>query len=75
MITSEMFKRRPDQTAQQLNALMKELEGMKNSIKVMSEDGKNVIIIGVQPVNPATKKRWPFGIRTYEVKGDRLEEV
>ena len=36
---------------------------------------KNVIIIGNQPVNPQTGSPYSFGIHTYEIKGDRLEEI
>lgn len=75
MITAYSFRRRPDQTVFTLNQALKQLENMQQSIKVLSADGKQVIIIGEQPVNPETKKPYPFGIHTYNIKGDRLEEV
>ena len=75
MFDSFMLRKRPDQTAYTLNQILDELQGMRKSIKVMSNDGKNVIIIGNQPINPSTKKPYSFGIHTYRVKGDRLEEV
>lgn len=75
MITAYSLKRRPDQTVFTLNQALRQLENMQQSIKVLSADGKQVIIIGEQPVNPETKKPYPFGIRTYNIKGDRLEEV
>lgn len=75
MITAYSLKRRPDQTVFTLNQALKQLENMQQSIKVLSADGKQVIIIGEQPVNPETKKPYPFGIHTYNIKGDRLEEV
>lgn len=75
MITPEMFRRRPDQTAMQINDALLQLLSMKNTIRVVSRDEKNVIIIGEQPVNPQTGKPYSFGIHTYEIKGDRLEEI
>lgn len=75
MIDPFMLRKRPDQTSYQLNNMILELASMKRTIKVMSEDGKNVIIIGNQPVDPSTGKPYSFGIHTYKVKGDRLEEI
>ena len=69
------LKRRPDQTSYSLNQILAELRSLRRSIKVMSDDRKNVIIIGEQPVNPATGRPYTFGIHTYAVKGDRLEEI
>ena len=45
MITSEMFKKRPDQTAYQINVILDQLEEMRNSIRITSKDKKYVIII------------------------------
>ena len=75
MIDPFMLRKRPDQTAYQLNNMMSELSMMRKSVRIMSDDRKNVIIIGNQPVNPDTGKPYSFGIHTYEVKGDRLEEI
>lgn len=75
MFDSFMLRSRPDQTAYKLNQMAETLRSMQTSIKVTSGDGKNVIIIGEQPVNPATGKPYSFGIHTYEIKGDRLEEI
>lgn len=75
MITSEMFKKRPDQVAYQLNVILDELDDMKRSIVLKSEDGSVIMILGQQPINPATNKPYPFGIGNYRVKGDRLERI
>ena len=66
---------RPDQTAYQLNVILDRLDDMKNSIVVKSKDGENVIIIGEQPIDPSTGRPYSFGIHTYRVLGDRLEEI
>lgn len=75
MFTSYKLKHRPDQTVYDLNQISSLLQDMRRSIRIVSDDNKNVIIIGNQPVNPATGKPYSFGIHTYEIKGDRLEEV
>lgn len=67
------MRRTPDQTAYGLNELRQEVVAARSSLRITSEDGKNVIIIGRQPIDPSTKKPYPFGIRKYLVKGDRLE--
>lgn len=69
------LKRRPDQTVYALNEIANRLEKMQNSIRVLSKNRKKVIIIGEQPVNPSTGRPYDFGIHTYNIKGDRLEEV
>lgn len=69
------LKHRPDQTVHSLNELLEQLSSMQNSIRVISNDKKNVIIIGNQPINPNTGKPYSFGIHTYRVLGDRLEEI
>lgn len=74
-LTSYMLRSRPDQTVDTLNRALDFLEGMQSSIRIVSKDKKNVIIIGEQPVNPNTGLPYSFGIHTYEIKGDRLEEV
>lgn len=70
-----MLRARPDQVSYSINELLSRLDEMNRSVRVMSDDKKNVIIIGEQPVNPATGKPYSFGIHTYEIKGDRLEEI
>lgn len=75
MITSWMLKHRPDQTVDTLNEALDKLELMNYSIRVVSKDRKNVIIIGEQPVNPSTGEPYSFGIHTYQILGDRLEEI
>lgn len=70
--TSSAMRRRPDQTVYSLNQLASQLEAEKHSIQIMSDDRQNVIIIGNQPIDPNTKKPYPFGVRYYQVKGDRL---
>lgn len=75
MITPEMFKKRPDQTAYQINVILDRLERMENTIVVRSRDRKYATIIGEQPVDPSTGRPYAFGIHTYEIKGDRLEEI
>lgn len=69
------LKHRPDQTVFALNEILEALSSMQNSIRVISNDKKNVIIIGNQPINPNTGKPYSFGIHTYRVLGDRLEEI
>lgn len=69
------LKKRPDQTVYDLNQILLALEQIQSSLRIKSKDGKNVIIIGNQPINPSTGKPYSFGIHTYQVLGDRLEEV
>lgn len=69
------LKKRPDQTVYDLNQILLALEKIQSSLRIKSADGKNVIIIGNQPINPSTGKPYSFGIHTYQVLGDRLEEV
>lgn len=70
--TSNAMRRTPDQHAFGLNQLASELEGIKSSLRILSEDGSVIIVIGNQPMDPATKKPYGFGVRRYLVKGDRL---
>lgn len=69
------LKKRPDQTVYDLNQILARLDQVQSSLRIKSTDGKNVIIIGNQPINPSTGKPYSFGIHTYQVLGDRLEEV
>lgn len=73
MITPDMLKKRPDQVAYQLNVILDELDDMKRSIVLKSEDGSVIIIGEGHPIDPNTNKPYPFGIRKYIVRGDRLE--
>ena len=73
--TSRAMHRAPDQTVYGLNQLASQLEGMKKSLQIMSDDGSAIIVIGNQPINPTTKKPYEFGIKRYAVKGDRLELI
>ena len=70
-----MLRGRPDQTSALLNEMLDRLNSLEHSIRVVSKDKKNVIIIGEQPVNPSTGLPYSFGIHTYRIKGDRLEEI
>lgn len=70
--TSRAMRRAPDQTAYGLNQLAQDIKGMKSSLRILSEDGSVIIVIGNQPMDPATKKPYGFGVRRYLVKGDRL---
>ncbi len=70
-----MLTHRPDQTVEELNEMLDRLNLMQSSIRIVSKDKKNVIIIGEQPVNPSTGQPYSFGIHTYQLLGDRLEEV
>lgn len=70
--TSRAMRRAPDQTVYGLNQLAQDIKGMKSSIRILSEDGSVIIVIGNQPIDPATKKPYGFGVRRYLVKGDRL---
>ena len=71
--TSYNLRHRPDQTVYTMNKVANKVDQMQATIRLLSEDGKSVIIIGNQPENPTTHKPYPFGIRKYAVKGDRLE--
>ena len=73
--TSNGMRHAPDQTTFRLNEIRQKMEGWRSSIRLTSADGKNVIIIGEQPINPTTKKPYDFGINRYAVKGDRLELI
>lgn len=70
--TSSALRRRPDQTVFGLNQLTAEIKGIKSSLRIVSEDGSAIIVIGNQPMDPATKKPYGFGVRRYLVKGDTL---
>lgn len=74
--TSSGMRKAPDQTSFRLNEIRQQLARSKGSLRITSEDGKNVIIIGNgHPIDPTTSKPYPFGIRKYAVKGDRLELI
>lgn len=74
MFTSYKLKHRPDQTVYDLNQISSLLQGMRRSIRIVSDDNKNVIIIGGgHPIDPNTGKPYSFGIRKYRIKGDKLE--
>lgn len=70
--TSKAMRRSPDQTVYGLNQLAQNIREMQSSIRLSSEDGSVIIVIGTQPMNPDTKKPYEFGVRRYLVKGDRL---
>ena len=72
---SYMLRNRPDQTVEQLNEMQELLSLMQHTVRVVSKDRKFVIIIGEQPVNPSTGEPYSFGIHTYQILGDRLEEI
>ena len=73
--TSSALRKAPDQTVFGMNQLRQEIAAARSSLRLWSEDGKNVIIIGNQPIDPTTKKPYAFGIKSYAVKGDRLELI
>lgn len=73
--TSRAMRRAPDQTVYGLNQLAQDIKGMKSSIRILSEDGSVMIILGNQPLNPTTRKPYNFGVWKYAVKGDRLEPI
>lgn len=73
IFTPYNLSHRPDQTVDNLNKMADRIEGFTKSVKIKSEDGSSVIIIGNQPINPATHKPYDFGINKYKIKGDRLE--
>lgn len=73
--TSRAMRRAPDQTVYGLNQLAQDIKGMKSSLRILSEDGSVIIVIGNQPMDPATKKPYGFGIKMYKKKGDTLELV
>lgn len=74
--TSSGMRRAPDQTTFRLNEMRQQMESRRSSIRLTSADGKNVIILGEgHPIDPTTSKPYPFGIRKYAVKGDRLELI
>lgn len=72
---SFMLRNRPDQTVEQLNEMLTRLDGLGSTIRVVSKEKDRIIIIGNQPVNPSTGKPYSFGIHTYKILGDRLEEI
>ena len=73
--TSHGMRKAPDQTVFGMNELRQQMAAARSSLRLVSEDGKNVIIIGNQPIDPTTKRPYPFGINRYAVKGDRLELI
>lgn len=74
--TSGGMRRAPDQTVFRMNEMRQQMESRRSSIRLTSADGKNVIILGEgHPIDPTTSKPYPFGIREYAVKGDRLELI
>ena len=73
--TSSGMRHAPDQTTFRLNEMRQQMESNRGSIHVVSEDKNDIIVIGNQPIDPTTKKPYPFGIRRYAVKGDRLESI
>ena len=70
--TSSALRCSPDQHTYGLNQLAQDIKGIKSSLRILSEDGSAIIVIGNQPMDPATKKPYGFGVRRYLVKGDRL---
>lgn len=70
--TSRGMRQIPDQHTYGLNQLASDIKGIKSSLRILSEDGSAIIVIGNQPMDPATKKPYGFGVRRYLVKGDRL---
>lgn len=73
--TSGALRKAPDQTVYGMNELRQQVAAARSSLRVTSEDGSVIIVIGNQPIDPATRKPYPFGIRKYAVKGDRLELI
>lgn len=71
--TSYGLKRRPDQTVNKLNSISTKLGKLDSCVQVKSADGKSIIIIGNQPIDPDTGKPYAFGINKYKILGDRLE--
>lgn len=72
--TSRAMRRAPDQTVYGLNQLAQDIKGMKSSLRILSEDGSVIIVIGNgQGIDPNTGQRYPFGIYKYKVLGDRWE--
>lgn len=73
--TSSGMRRSPDQHTYSLNQLSADIRGMKSSLRITSDDGSAIIVIGNQPTNPTTRKPYEFGVWKYAVKGDRLEPI
>lgn len=73
--TSRALRKSPDQTVYGLNQLARDAREARSSLRVTSEDGSAIIIIGNQPTNPTTRKPYEFGVWKYAVKGDRLEPI
>lgn len=71
--TSHGMRKAPDQTVFGMNELRQQMAAARSSLRLVSEDGKDVIILGNQPIDPSTKKPYAFGIKKYAIKGDRLE--
>ena len=73
--TSNALRRAPDQTVFGMNELRQQIAAAQSSLRITSEDGSVIIVIGNQPIDPTTRKPYPFGVRKYAVKGDRLESI
>lgn len=71
--TSHGMRHSPDQTVYGMNELRQQMAAARSSLRLVSEDGKDVIILGNQPIDPSTKRPYAFGIKKYAIKGDRLE--
>lgn len=72
MMFDRNFKRMPEQHVKKLNDLAKRRSAEDTSNWQFNEDNSQVIVVGMQPApsDPGT-----FGIRLYNVFGDRLELV
>lgn len=66
------FKRRPEQHIKKLNDWAKRQNAEETSKWFFNQDNSQVIVIGTQP-EPSDPGE--FGIRLYNVFGDRLELV
>ena len=73
--TSRAMRRAPDQTVYGLNQLASQIDGMKKSLRIMSDDGSAIIVIGNQPIIHTTQQPYESGIKRYAVKGARLELI
>lgn len=72
MTFDRYFKSRPEQHIKKLNDFQRQSQTQESSDWKFNIDGSQVIVIGMQPEPspPGT-----FGIRLYDIFGDRLELV
>ena len=72
MMFDRNFKRMPEQHVSKLNDLKRKIDSEETSKWYFNQERTQVIIVGMQP-DPSPPGT--FGIRLYNVFGDRLELI